>query len=78
VEAEDWIGVFAAADTPPECIKSLGRRITRISESPQFRDSLDRAGLTSSPRDTGSFTAQVRSDVARYVKAAGNAGVKVD
>ena len=70
--------MFAAADTPPECTKSLGRRITRISESTQFRDSLDRAGLTSSPRDTDAFTAQVRSDVERYVRAAKSAGVKVD
>jgi len=78
VSAEDWIGVFAAGNTPPECTKSLGRRLNRITESPQFRGNLERFSLAPATRDPELFASQVRADVQRYAKTAKDAGVKLD
>lgn len=57
VEAPNWYGVFAAADTPPEALAVLRAALDRMSTDPRFLDGMAKIGALVDYRNAAGFAA---------------------
>jgi tripartite-type tricarboxylate transporter receptor subunit TctC len=65
-----WLGICAAAGTPPPIIDLLNRRIGAIVATPEYRTLIEKAGsipVSSTPADLRSVIEQTRDDVASTI-----------
>jgi tripartite-type tricarboxylate transporter receptor subunit TctC len=69
-----WLGICAAAGTPPPVISRLNREITTIVASPDYRAVTERAGsipVSSTPDELRAIIAQTRTEVEATIREFG-------
>jgi tripartite-type tricarboxylate transporter receptor subunit TctC len=69
-----WLGICAAAGTPPHIISLLNRQVAAIVASPDYRAVTERAGsipASSTPDELRGIIAQTRIDVAATIQEFG-------
>src|SRR5438093_1351752 len=75
-EASTWYGVLAQAHTPPAVIARLHENIVRILAVPETRGRLADQGFEpvgSSPEEFGAY---IKSEIAKWEKVIGDAGIR--
>jgi tripartite-type tricarboxylate transporter receptor subunit TctC len=75
-ESEFIQAVLAPAGTPKEIVDKLQREIARIVALPEVRERLLAIGYTPIANTPEEFTAQIKTDVARWAKVIREAGIK--
>jgi len=78
-EVTIWLGLFAAAGTPPALLATLHAEVNKALAEPEVRARLNAAGglepYISTPQE---FAEQIRRDYAKYGKVVKDVGVTVD
>ena len=75
-EHASWVGMLAPAGTPPAIISRLNSEIARIVHLPEVREFLLRDGLEPEGDSAKEFTANIRNEVAKWIKVVKAAGIK--
>jgi tripartite-type tricarboxylate transporter receptor subunit TctC len=78
LEAAAWTGILAPAGTPEAIVERLNRELVRIVATQDFRERMTASGgeaVSTSPSQFGAF---IRSEQARWSKAARDAGVRAE
>jgi tripartite-type tricarboxylate transporter receptor subunit TctC len=75
-ETETWLGLVAAAATPPDVIARLDREVRRAMALPEVRERLVAQSLTLSTATTEQFAAHIRAEHAKWGKLIRDAGIK--
>ena len=69
-----WLGICAAAGTPPPVIEQLHRDIASIVATPEYRAMIERAGsiaVSSTPAELAQVITQTFADVAATIQEFG-------
>jgi tripartite-type tricarboxylate transporter receptor subunit TctC len=74
----NWIGLFARADTPPEAIRRVNAEVVRIMQSPAVQARLPRDGSRFWPTTPDDFAAFVAAETAKWGPIARAAGASLD
>jgi tripartite-type tricarboxylate transporter receptor subunit TctC len=75
-EHASWVGILAPAGTPSAVISRLNAEIVKIVQQPQVRDYFLRDGLEPEGDSAKEFSADIRSEVAKWQKVVKAAGIK--
>jgi tripartite-type tricarboxylate transporter receptor subunit TctC len=67
-ERGSWIALFAPAATPPATVRTLQEQIAKVLADPQVRQRLLSTGQEPVGNPPAEFTAQFKSDIARFAK----------
>jgi tripartite-type tricarboxylate transporter receptor subunit TctC len=78
LEAVTWIGIFAAAGTPPAIVTRLNREIDRIIHEPDVAAKLDRQGIIVNGGAPDVLGRLVASEIARWTAVAQKNHISVD
>jgi tripartite-type tricarboxylate transporter receptor subunit TctC len=73
-----WVGILAPAKTPQPVIDRLNRELNAVLAAPETAEQLAKLGIAPTPGTPEAFTAQMRSDLAKYGKVVANAGIKAE
>jgi len=63
-----WIGLFAPAATPPAIVRSLQQQMAKVLADPKVRERLMSTGQEPVGNTPAEFTAQFKTDIARFAK----------
>ena len=77
-EMDSWMGVFAAAGTPPAIVNRLNTEIVEILNSPEIHDKLTALGaniVADSPEHCAAF---VKSETAKWAELVKKIGARID
>jgi tripartite-type tricarboxylate transporter receptor subunit TctC len=66
LEVDSWYGVYAPAATPRDIVDRLAAEIKKIMERPDFRERVDKSGVTMSYRGPDDFARYTAAQVARW------------
>lgn len=77
-EAVGWIGIAAPAKTPPAVIDKLNAEMKRILAEPDVKDRLATLAFTPVGDSPAQFAAYIKSEIAKWGKAAKDSGAKAD
>ena len=77
-EVLNWMGVIAAAKTPPDIIAMLNTDIRAVLQLPDVRERLLKQGLEPAGTTPEAFDALIRSEIARWSAVVKEAGIKPD
>ena len=77
-EAANWQGVFAPRATPAAVVARLNAEFVKAVLSPELRPKLAQQDMEPSGTTLEAFAAQMKSEVARWIKVAGEAGIKAE
>jgi tripartite-type tricarboxylate transporter receptor subunit TctC len=66
LEVDSWYGVYAPAGTPREIVERLSAEIKKIGERPDFRERVDKSGVTMSYKNPDDFASFTAAQVARW------------
>ncbi len=77
-EFSQWIGVLALAKTSAAVIARLHAEIARIARNPEIQAALAERGADAVGSTPAEFERSIRADLARYGKAAQDAGVSIE
>ena len=75
-EHASWVGMLAPAGTPPAIISRLNTEIARIVHLPEVKEFLLRDGLEPEGDTAKEFAANIRNEVAKWIKVVKAAGIK--
>ncbi|UUX97389.1 tripartite tricarboxylate transporter substrate binding protein [Aquabacterium sp. J223] len=78
LENSVWIGVLAAAGTPPDIVRRLNREIVAIVREPAMTQRLVELGFEIVGSTPEEFGAQMRQDYERFGAIVRNAKIKID
>jgi tripartite-type tricarboxylate transporter receptor subunit TctC len=73
---DNWLGLAAPANTPPELIARLSQEIAGIVAEPDFKTRIEKAGLSPAYLGSAEFGAEIRADHERFGKIIKAAGLK--
>jgi tripartite-type tricarboxylate transporter receptor subunit TctC len=73
-----WNGVLAPAATPRAVVAQLAREIESAVQLPEVRDGLAKLGAQVNFSASESFAAFVRTELAKWVRLAGDANIRID
>jgi tripartite-type tricarboxylate transporter receptor subunit TctC len=73
-----WFSFFAPQGTPAAIVNKLNAEITRVLQSPDVKVRLDTLSLEFTPNTPAQFSAQLKTEVARYAKMVKDSGAKTD
>jgi tripartite-type tricarboxylate transporter receptor subunit TctC len=76
IEAENWYGMVAPANTPPDVVGRLNRAATDAMKSPDVQEKLAAQGAVLSPTTPDAFAAYIRSETAKWGKVVAASGIK--
>ena len=76
--ASAWYGLFAPANTSRDIVTRLHAEAMKALALPEIREHLQRAGVDTIGSTPEQFAQQVRSDIARFVKIAREAGIRAE
>lgn len=76
--ASTWFGLFAPANTPRPIVMQLHAEIVKALAIPEIRNRLESVGAEPAGNTPDQFTAQIRSDIDRYVKVAREANIRAE
>ena len=77
-EVNNWIGLFAPVNTPPEIVRRWNGEVMRIMQSPDIQSRLPVEGARFSPNTPEQFAAFVRSEIAKWAPVVRASGARVD
>jgi tripartite-type tricarboxylate transporter receptor subunit TctC len=75
-EAIQWFGLFAPAGTPEPILARLHRETVEALKSPQMQKRMDADGTEAIGNTPAEFTAQIRTELAKWGKVAQAANIK--
>jgi tripartite-type tricarboxylate transporter receptor subunit TctC len=78
LEVETWYGAFAPAGTPAEVVGKLNSEINLLLKETAVRDVLARQGMAPAGGAPERLGALVKSELARWTRVVGAAGIKAD
>ncbi|APW37998.1 ABC transporter substrate-binding protein [Rhodoferax koreense] len=77
-EADQWYGVVAPANTPPDVTAKLNQQINRALASPEIAERLASEGAEATPNPPKVFADLIVSEIARWRTVIEKGGVKVE
>jgi tripartite-type tricarboxylate transporter receptor subunit TctC len=79
LHAENWLGVFAAAKTPPATVDRLHAALIAVAATPQVRDGMLKIGYAiSTSASPAAFHQFLREEYEKWGKIAKESGAKAD
>jgi tripartite-type tricarboxylate transporter receptor subunit TctC len=76
VDAQTWLGFLAPAGTPAGILDNLNHMLNRILQNPDTRAWLDKQGLEPVGGSREAFDLEIRADLDKWAKVAGNLGIR--
>jgi len=73
---ENWWGLFAPAGTPANVVSTINASVNKVLVSPEMKQLLDREGAAAAPMTVAQLADLLPKEIARYRKAAKDAGLK--
>jgi tripartite-type tricarboxylate transporter receptor subunit TctC len=73
---ENWWGLFAPAGTPASVVSTINASVNKVLVSPEMKQLLDREGAAAAPMTVAQLADLLPKEIARYRKAAKDAGLK--
>jgi tripartite-type tricarboxylate transporter receptor subunit TctC len=73
---ENWWGLFAPAGTPANIVSTINTSVNKVLVSPEMKQLLDREGAAAAPMTVAQLADLLPKEIARYRKAAKDAGLK--
>jgi tripartite-type tricarboxylate transporter receptor subunit TctC len=77
-KVEGWLGVFAAAGTPPDIVNRISSEIRASVASPEISARIIQLGGEPTPTSAAEFTALVRAEIAHWKDVVVRAKIKVE
>jgi tripartite-type tricarboxylate transporter receptor subunit TctC len=77
-EVNNWIGLFAPADTPAEIVRRWNGEIMRIMQSPDIQARLPAEGARFTLNTPEQFSAFVKAEIAKWAPVLKASGARVD
>jgi len=77
-EVNNWIGLFAPVNTPPEIVRRWNGEVMRIMQSPDIQARLPVEGARFSPNTPEQFAAFVKREIAKWAPVVKASGARVD
>ena len=77
-EADQWYGVVAPANTPPEIIAKLNQQINKTLATPEIASRLESEGAEATPNPPRVFADLIASEIKRWRIVIEKGGVKVE
>lgn len=77
-EAVAWVGIVAPAKTPARVLDKLHAEIVRILNTPETKERLNALGFTPVGDSREAFGRFIKAEIAKWTRAAKDAGVKID
>jgi tripartite-type tricarboxylate transporter receptor subunit TctC len=77
-EANNWVGVFAPAGTPPAIVAKLNAEIARIQTTPEMKARLQGQGAEFTAMPPEAFGAFHRAEMAKWSKVIADSGARLD
>ena len=78
IEGENWFGVLAPAGTPKAIITRLHREIANIVAQPTSKERLAASDLEPVVSRPEEFSAQIKSELAKWAAVIRAAGIKAE
>ena len=78
IDFDTWYGVYAPAGTPKDILAKLNTEINKALANPDFREKAGVLGLELMGTTPERLTAHMRAEIARWVKVAKAANIKLD
>ena len=75
---ELWWGLLGPPSMPPALVAAINQEVNRALASPEMRETLAREGTEAWPLSPAEFAHVVRTDIERWKKVAGDAGIKAE
>jgi tripartite-type tricarboxylate transporter receptor subunit TctC len=66
LEVDSWYGIYAPAGTPRDIVERLSAEIKKIGEKKEFRERVDKSGVTMTYRNPDDFAKFTAAQVARW------------
>jgi len=73
---ENWWGLFAPAGTPANVVAALNTGVNKVLAGPDMKQLLEREGAEAAPMSVAQLADLLPKEIARYRKAAQEAGLK--
>jgi tripartite-type tricarboxylate transporter receptor subunit TctC len=77
IEADNWYGLVAPADTPAPIIAKLHSAAAEALHSPEVKDKLSSQGAIAVGNSAEEFHAYVKSEIDRWGKVIAATGIKI-
>jgi tripartite-type tricarboxylate transporter receptor subunit TctC len=77
-EADQWYGVVAPANTPPDIIAKLNQQINKTLGTPEIASRLESEGAEATPNPPQVFADLITSEIKRWRTVIEKGGVKVE
>lgn len=74
----NWIGLFAPADTPREIVRRWNAEVNRIMQLPEVKRRMDVEGERYSPNRPEQFAEFLRAETVKWEKVVKDAGIKAE
>jgi tripartite-type tricarboxylate transporter receptor subunit TctC len=78
IDFDTWYGVYAPAGTPKDIVAKLNTEINRVLANPEFREKAGVLGLELLGTTPDKLTSHMRGEIARWVKVAKAANIKLE
>jgi tripartite-type tricarboxylate transporter receptor subunit TctC len=78
IDASGWQGIAVPAGTPPEAIAKLSAALAKTIALPEVRERFATQGLDAASSSAEEFAAHIRSEVAKWIRVAKSANIKVE
>jgi tripartite-type tricarboxylate transporter receptor subunit TctC len=78
IDASGWQGVAVPTGTPPEAIAKLSTALAKTIALPEVRERFATQGLDAASSSAEQFSAHIRSEVAKWIRVAKTANIKVE
>ena len=75
---ENWWGLFAPAGTPANIVSTLNAGVNKVLASAEMKQLLEREGAEAAPMSVAQLADLLPKEIARYRKAAQEAGLKAE
>ncbi|WER48044.1 tripartite tricarboxylate transporter substrate binding protein [Cupriavidus sp. WKF15] len=77
-DVDQWFGILAPANTPPEIVQKLNAEIARAVAKPEIKASLAQLGFAATTSTPGEFQKLVNSDIDRWQKLVSKINLNLD
>ena len=78
IDASGWQGIAVPAGTPAEAIAKLSAALAKTIALPEVRERFATQGLDAASSNAKEFSAHIRSEVAKWIRVAKTANIKVE
>jgi tripartite-type tricarboxylate transporter receptor subunit TctC len=75
---ENWWGLFAPAGTPANIVAALNAGVNKVLAGAEMKQLLEREGAEGAPMSVAQLADLLPKEIARYRKAAQEAGLKAE